>query len=203
MIRSRMKNCVDVSAKTWESIICIKNYIWNPSTCTCENGKYSGSIISDSVITCDEITEVAKTVLRKFTPTKALPRKAVPTNLDETFYVLLSILLITISLLIIVSIYFWFLNHWSKQKHFITYPDTSDKLKEIDINNKILKMSNKFKEIIIKNRTYYFSNDMITIKNLDPNKIKIDEKSYKNILIYYIGYVTVNDLSYAKSSSVK
>ena len=64
-------------------------------------------------------------------------------------------------------------------------------------------MSNKFKEIIIKNRTYYFSNDKITIKNLDPNKIKIDEKSYKNILIYYIGYVTVNDLSYAKSSSVK
>ena len=66
----------------------------------------------------------------------------------------------------------------------------------------ILKMSNKFKEII-KNRTYYFFNDMITTKNLDPNKIKIDEKSYKNILIYYIGYVTVNDLSYAKSSSVK
>ena len=66
----------------------------------------------------------------------------------------------------------------------------------------ILKMSNKFKEII-KNRTYYFFNDMITTKNLDPNKIKIDEKSYKNILIYYIGYVTVNDLSYAKGSSVK
>ena len=33
---------------------------------------------------------------------------------------------------------------------------------------------------------------MFNIKNLDPNNIKIDEKSYKNILIYYIGYVTPN-----------
>ena len=31
---------------------------------------------------------------------------------------------------------------------------------------------------------------MINIKNHDPNNINIDEKSYKNILIYYTGYVT-------------
>ena len=49
------------------------------------------------------------------------------------------------------------------------------------------------KEIGIKNCTY-FSNDMINIKNLDPNNIKLDEKSHKNILIY-IGYKTVKDLS--------
>ena len=53
----------------------------------------------------------------------------------------------------------------------------------------------------MKNCTYYFINDMINIKNLDPNKIKVDEKSYKNILIYYIGYLTVKDLSYAKINS--
>ena len=28
----------------------------------------------------------------------------------------------------------------------------------------------------------------INIKGFDPNNIKIDEKSYKNILIYYIAY---------------
>ena len=50
-------------------------------------------------------------------------------------------------------------------------------------------MSNKVKNISIKNRTYYFFNDIINIKNFDPNNIKIDEKSYKNISIYYIGYV--------------
>ena len=41
------------------------------------------------------------------------------------------------------------------------------------------------------NHTYYFFDDIINIKDLDPNNIKIDEKSYKNILIYYIGYVTI------------
>ena len=55
-------------------------------------------------------------------------------------------------------------------------------------------MGNKFKDIDIKNQTYYFLDDMINIKILDLNKIKIDGKSYKNILIYYIGYVMVKDL---------
>ena len=41
-------------------------------------------------------------------------------------------------------------------------------------------MSNKFK-------------DIINIKYFDSNKIKTDEKSYKNNLIYYPGYVTVKD----------
>ena len=45
-------------------------------------------------------------------------------------------------------------------------------------------MSNKVKDINIKNRTYYFFNDIIYIKNFDPNNIKIDEKSYKNVIIY-------------------
>ena len=40
-------------------------------------------------------------------------------------------------------------------------------------------MSNKLNEINIKNRTYYFLDDMINIKTIDPNKIKIDEKSNK------------------------
>ena len=44
--------------------------------------------------------------------------------------------------------------------------------------------------ISIKNRTYYFF-DIINIKNFDPNNIKIDKTSYKNILIYYIGYVAI------------
>ena len=63
-------------------------------------------------------------------------------------------------------------------------------------------MSNKFKEIDIKNRTYYFLDDMANIKNLYLNKIKIDEKSYKNILVYYMGYVTIKNLSYIKTNSV-
>ena len=32
------------------------------------------------------------------------------------------------------------------------------------------------------------------MKNVDPNDIKIDEKSYKDILIYCIGYVMIKDM---------
>ena len=59
-------------------------------------------------------------------------------------------------------------------------------------------MSHKFKYTDIKNRAYYFFDVMINIKNLDPNKIKTDEKSWRNILIYYIGYVIFNDVRYVK-----
>ena len=50
------------------------------------------------------------------------------------------------------------------------------------------------KEINIKNRTYYFFNDMINIKKFDSNLLKIDKKSYKNIDIYYIEYVTIKNI---------
>ena len=63
-------------------------------------------------------------------------------------------------------------------------------------------MGKKSKDIDIKNQTYNFFYDIINKKNHDPN-IKIDKKSYKNILIYYIGYLTVKDLKYVKINSVK
>ena len=44
-------------------------------------------------------------------------------------------------------------------------------------------MSNKVKDINIKNQAYYVFDNIINIKNFDSNKVKIDEKSYKNILI--------------------
>ena len=63
-------------------------------------------------------------------------------------------------------------------------------------------MGNKFLGKDIKNSTYYCFDDMINIRNLDLNKIKINERSYKNILIYYIGYVPFKDLEYVKIDSV-
>ena len=63
-------------------------------------------------------------------------------------------------------------------------------------------MSNKFKDIDTKNCMYYFFNDIINMKNFEPNNVKIDEKSYKNFLIYYIGYVTIKDSKYVNINSV-
>ena len=50
------------------------------------------------------------------------------------------------------------------------------------------------KQINIKNRTYYFYNDIIDLKNFDARLLKVDKKSYKNINIYYIGYITTKKI---------
>ena len=50
------------------------------------------------------------------------------------------------------------------------------------------------KQISIKNRTYYSYNDIIDLKDFDLNLIKIDKNSYKNIDIYYIGYITIKKI---------
>ena len=50
------------------------------------------------------------------------------------------------------------------------------------------------KQINIKNRTYYFYNDIIDLKNFDARLLKIDKTSYKNIGIYYIGYITIKTI---------
>ena len=45
----------------------------------------------------------------------------------------------------------------------------------------------------IKNRIYYFYDDMVNIKDFDPNLLKFDKNSFKNICVYYIGYITKKD----------
>ena len=48
----------------------------------------------------------------------------------------------------------------------------------------------KIRQINIKNRTYYFYNDQIDLKDFDARLLKIDKKDYNEIDICYIGYVT-------------
>ena len=50
------------------------------------------------------------------------------------------------------------------------------------------------KQIDIKNRTYYFYNGIINIKKFDLILLKIDKKSYKDIGIYNIGYITIKKI---------
>ena len=49
------------------------------------------------------------------------------------------------------------------------------------------------KQIDNKNQTYFF-NGTINIKIFDSNLLKIAKKSYKNIDIYYIRYITIKKL---------
>ena len=53
----------------------------------------------------------------------------------------------------------------------------------------------KTKQIDIKNGTYYFYSDIIDLENFDARSLKIDKKSYKDINIYNIGYVTKKKIS--------
>ena len=46
------------------------------------------------------------------------------------------------------------------------------------------------KKINIENRTYCFYND-INLKHLESKLLKINKKSYKNIGIYNVGYITI------------
>ena len=54
--------------------------------------------------------------------------------------------------------------------------------------------SGSIKEIIIKDRTYYFYNDIIDIETFDSKNLKLDKKTYKDLDIYNIGYVTIKKI---------
>ena len=55
-------------------------------------------------------------------------------------------------------------------------------------------MTADVKNINIKNRTYYLFNSLINIEGFDSSLLKINKKSYKNIRIYYIGYITIKKI---------
>ena len=50
-------------------------------------------------------------------------------------------------------------------------------------------------KINIINRTYYFYNDQINLKGFDGSLSKVDKKNYKQIDVYYIGYVTFKEFA--------
>ena len=81
--------------------ICEKDYVWSPSACICENGKYFASAMDDSVITCDKIIDVEEANFNE---------KNI-TCITQNFYILLAFLLITIALLIAVSIYCYLIKY--------------------------------------------------------------------------------------------
>ena len=72
---------VDLSVKMK---VCEKDYIWNPATCSCENGKYLASIVDDSAIKCDEIID-ADAEARLYNEAKPNDEEAktFPTNFNE------------------------------------------------------------------------------------------------------------------------
>ena len=52
-------------------------------------------------------------------------------------------------------------------------------------------MAAETESIYIKNSMYHFVSDMISFEEFDSNLLKIDKKSYQDIDIYYVGYITI------------
>ena len=60
---------INVDASVKKRHVCEEDYLWNPATCNCENGKYLASIMDDSRIMCNEI--IGETVPINFNENKA------------------------------------------------------------------------------------------------------------------------------------
>ena len=52
--------------------VCKKDYVSNPATCNCENGKYLASIMDDSAIMCNKVIKTYDEEI-----------KTIPTNFHE------------------------------------------------------------------------------------------------------------------------
>ena len=96
-----------------------KDYIWNPATCTCQNGKYLvlWIIICDEIIDADEEAKSNDEDTKTFTTT--FNEKNI-TYKTKNFYILLTISLISIALWTAVSIYCYLIKYREKSKTFIT-----------------------------------------------------------------------------------
>ena len=107
-------------------------------------------------------------------------------NRNKCNYCILCIVLFSIFFTINIGIgayfvYYWYFNRDKKTAFTCDYFYHTYKMREI-------------KQINIKNRAYYFYNDIIDLKNFDETLLKFDKKSYKNIGIYNVGYITIKNI---------
>ena len=91
-------------------------------------------------------------------------------------YFLRKVLIVIIILFLIAIISYHYVKHRLKLK--MAYCHT----KNIKVEHK------ESKEVSIKNSTCYYFDDTTKIEDFDFDNILIDEKSYKDILVYIISY---------------
>ena len=60
-----VENVIEIKSGIMINVGWVQNPKEHNATCSCKNGKYLGSIIDDSVITCDEIIDTTETVPTK------------------------------------------------------------------------------------------------------------------------------------------
>ena len=130
---------------------------------------HDASVVDDLVLTCAETVDTLKSTI--INPSNGIN------------YQLVAIILLAIACLLLLVVNFV----QQYMKHGLTIPYLL--LQQYKEMNK-----NKKEEIDTKTRAYCFFDKMVNIKSLDPNKIKIGEKSYLNFHIYHISCVTLNSV---------
>ena len=132
------------------------------------------SLVDDLVVTCDEI-EYMVNDFGYATPEKSVINPSHNRKLNGIDHWLTDVALLAMAcLLLLMAIVKYYMKHELKIPCLL-----SRYASDYHISIKM----NSVKEIDIKNHKHYFFNDLINIKNLDPNKIKID-KSHSKILFY-------------------
>ena len=169
-------------------MVCDKGYIWNPSNCACESDQscgigqyldYKNCVFRNSLV--DKLVEECTNVIDGDT---IYNKTLTVTSSNDcslcTPYIVLFTIFLSISVIISGAfIYF----HWYKNKQLNLKNDVPS------INYSKNEMVTT-KQLNIKNRIYYLYDDLINLKDFDPNLPKLDKKSSMDISIYYIGYVT-------------
>ena len=96
--------------------VCKNKNVSDSVTFSWKNGKYLASIMDNSVIMRNEVTDSYDE-----------ETKTIPTNFNGKK----EICLITIALLIAVSIYYYLIKYQAKQKHLLPFHDTNNELKKV------------------------------------------------------------------------
>ena len=96
----------DVSVKKHH--VCKKDYIWDPATYSCQDGKYLATIMDNSAIISDEIINVNAKAKSKNKETNFNEKNI--TCKTQNFY-FTGFLVITIILLVAVIIYCYLIKH--------------------------------------------------------------------------------------------
>ena len=86
--------------------VCEKDYVSNPVTRNCENGKYLSSIMDDSAMTSD-------TFIESYHKEKNFNEKKAPCK-RQNFCILLAFLLIILGLFTAVISYCYLIKYWTK-----------------------------------------------------------------------------------------
>ena len=107
------------------------------------------------------------------------------------FLIVLSVIVSTIC--IKISTYFVYYKDMNRNKENVSKYDYIYQTK----NYYSYKMG-AVKQIDTKNRTYYFYNDMINIKNFDPNLLKIDKNHTKTLVFTTLDILQLKKLMIMK-----